>query len=252
MESFFSWVFDEEMRTTAVCKVPGEILGYGDGITPYLEELGLIKIIKKAQWNGRREDFFWEIEILPLLQAVAELYEDVCFEEEVYWDKDERIQHYFKPYLEKLMPEEKSSPLLKLFEPIEANCPEQTIDLDVRIRGYDCVRVLRLNLSDSLYSLHNMIQKAFNFDDDHLFEFYLGRGIFRKTYTIPEGQTSGEELSVYETKLGDMGLGKGQTFSYLFDFGDSWWFDIKVLQIAEGKVEAPAIIKAENKPPRQY
>ena len=41
-------------------------------------------------------------------------------------------------------------------------------------------------------------------------------------------------------------------FSYLFDFGDMWWFDIKVLDILDFTVEKSEVIKEVNPAPEQY
>ena len=43
-----------------------------------------------------------------------------------------------------------------------------------------------------------------------------------------------------------------QKFSYLFDFGDSWWFEIKVLKLLEERVEQPEIIRSEKAALKQY
>ena len=76
--------------------------------------------------------------------------------------------------------------------------------------------------------------------------------MMKKRYTLPEAINSDQELSVDETRLKDLELRKGQKFTYLFDFGDMWWFDIKVLAIQEGSVEKPMLIKAVNDAPEQY
>lgn len=128
---------------------------------------------------------------------------------------------------------------------------KQTIDLEVSLKGTKCVRVIRMNLKDSLYDLHEMIQRAVDFDDDHLFEFTVGRGAMKRVYTLPEAMDSGRELSV-ETSLGELDLRKGQVFTYLFDFGDMWQFDIKVLEFREGTIKRPEVIKSEGDAPEQY
>jgi len=59
---------------------------------------------------------------------------------------------------------------------------------------------------------------------------------------------------VTETGISDMDLEVGQTFFYLFDFGDEWWHGIKVLSIEEkpkGK-RFPKIVSAIGKSPPQY
>ena len=55
-----------------------------------------------------------------------------------------------------------------------------------------------------------------------------------------------------KTRLGSLKLKKSQKFSYLFDFGDSWWFEIKVLKLLEERVEQPEIIRSEKEAPKQY
>lgn len=128
---------------------------------------------------------------------------------------------------------------------------KQTIDLEVSLKGTKCVRVIRMNLKDSLYDLHEMIQRAVDFDDDHLFEFTVGRGAMKRVYTLPEAINSGRELSV-ETNIGELDLRERQVFTYLFDFGDMWQFDIKVLEICEGTIKRPEVIKSEGDAPEQY
>ena len=97
-----------------------------------------------------------------------------------------------------------------------------------------------------------MIQSVFEFDDDHLYEFYVGQGMLKETYAPEVAANSGEEIPVEETALGDLGMKKGMKFSYLFDFGDSWWFEIKVLKLLEERVEQPEIIRSEKAAPKQY
>ena len=109
-----------------------------------------------------------------------------------------------------------------------------------------------MNLTDTLHDLHRMIQKAFEFDNDHLYAFYVGHGMMQETYVIDDAVTNGDELSADETELGMLELRKGQSFSYLFDFGDMWWFDIRVLGMKAGRIQAPEITKAVGKAPEQY
>ena len=107
----------------------------------------------------------------------------------------------------------------------------QVVDLEIKVRHGKCIRIVRMNLSDPLYELHLAIQNAFEFDNDHLFAFYAGHGMLKETFTMPETSISGDGYSVYETLLGDLQLRAGDKFSYLFDFGDEWWFDIKAVAI---------------------
>ena len=136
-------------------------------------------------------------------------------------------------------------------EPDREDYGDKTVELEIKVRYGDCTRCVRMNLTDTLHDLHWMIQKAFEFDNDHLFAFYVGHGMMRETY-LPEEAAEGDELPVEDTELGMLELRKGQRFSYLFDFGDMWWFDIRVLGIKEGRIPAPELTKAVGKAPEQY
>lgn len=39
----------------------------------------------------------------------------------------------------------------------------------------ECIRLIEMDSDDSLLSLHEAIQQAVDFDNDHLFEFFVGR-----------------------------------------------------------------------------
>ena len=48
------------------------------------------------------------------------------------------------------------------------------------------------------------------------------------------------------------GLEKGDKFKYLFDFGDEWRFQCRVMQELEEKTKSFRVIKAVGDPPAQY
>lgn len=186
MDSFMEWVDGERPRVGCKCRLSGNssirylrCLYY---LTPYLEELNLIKVWEKPDsesWDGR---YCWEIEALPLLEMVSDLYENTDIAE----DTDEQepdyrnmvVKHSYAAFMEKIVPGQPSGSLWRMFEKSDAQYQEQTIDLEVSVRYTDCIRVIRLNLKNSLYDLHRMIQKAVAFDDDHLFEFSIGITVY--------------------------------------------------------------------------
>ena len=60
---------------------------------------------------------------------------------------------------------------------------------------------------------------------------------------------------VRETALASLGLKKGQTFLYLFDYGDEWRFKVRVHAInpaADPAVEYPRLVEAVGDAPSQY
>ena len=56
----------------------------------------------------------------------------------------------------------------------------------------------------------------------------------------------------YKMPLGRLGLEKGDKFKYLFDFGDEWRFQCRVMQELEEKTRYFRVIKAVGDPPAQY
>lgn len=190
-----------------------------------------------------------------MLEIVSDIYENTEIEieeEDERWDVDRSTaaERAYKDYADRFLQgaEEKLS---EIFENTAALDTNQTIDLEVSLRHTDCVRVIRMNLDDSLYALHDAIQRAVSFDDDHLFSFTVGAGMMKRTYLPSEAMNRNTDLSV-ATLLGELDLRKGQKFSYLFDFGDMWEFDIRVLEIREGEVEMPEVIRAVGEAPEQY
>lgn len=224
-------------------------------LVTYMEELALIRVLRRS---GPEEDSWkrwWEIEARPLLEIVSDIYENTEIEIEEEDEPEDSggsglTEQAYKDYVVRFLQgeEEKLSEIFENRMEFDAN---QIIDLEVSVRYTDCVRVIRMNLEDSLYDLHHAIQRAVSFDDDHLFSFTVGAGMMKRTYVPSEARNRNTDLSV-ETLLGELDLKKGQKFTYLFDFGDMWQFDIRVLEIREGMVRMPEIIRAEGNAPQQY
>ncbi len=110
-------------------------------------------------------------------------------------------------------------------------------------------RKISLSHKHTLGDLHNAIQVAFCFDNDHLYAFYPG-GNQRtgKPIYCEEGDTA------EETSIADLELYTGEKMLYLFDFGDEWKFDVVLMEIDK---EAPLplkpiIIESKGKAPEQY
>lgn len=71
--------------------------------------------------------------------------------------------------------------------------------------------------SITLDRLHDVIQIVMGWTDSHLHEFTIGK----KRYTeYPQSKEDGLVCGKY--RLGDLIKQNGRTFSYLYDFGDSW------------------------------
>jgi len=129
-------------------------------------------------------------------------------------------------------------------------------------------RKIAARSDQTLDDLHQAIFNAFDRFDDHLYSFYFpppgarGRNAWRNVpeFTHPSNSEGGDFFgtrrvrNAAQAELRSLGLRPGQTFLYLFDFGDSWWHEIKVesvdLPIEEGAY--PRIVEQRGESPPQY
>lgn len=118
--------------------------------------------------------------------------------------------------------------------------------------GTGCYRHIQISGSSTLLELHGAILDAFQFDDDHAHAFfmdnvkwsdwdcYYAEGI--EEYCRTTGKYTLEQAGLY----------KGKQFKYVFDFGDEWTFQCKVLRVVEESTVKPKIIRSKGKAPDQY
>lgn len=113
-------------------------------------------------------------------------------------------------------------------------------------------RRIRISASSTLHALHESIQEAYNFADDHLYAFFMGKKAWQgQAYWGPH---SDERPRADKTKLSSLDLEKGQSFLYLFDFGDEWLFKVKVEKVLETEMVPlkPAVVESKGLAPYQY
>lgn len=112
--------------------------------------------------------------------------------------------------------------------------------------------IIKINSKITLDEFHEIIQEVIDFDNDHLYCFYMdGRDNELKTYVSPNDD--GYNYADY-IKIEELELYEGQKFEYLFDYGDRWRFPITVEKIErdEAEIEKPLLIKLQGKFPEQY
>ena len=113
-------------------------------------------------------------------------------------------------------------------------------------------RKIKLSHKDSLEDLHLAIQQAFEFDNDHLYAFFMdGKRYSRNAYHSPRGD---EGPFTDEAIIGKLDLYVGQKILYYFDYGDSWEFAVQLLTIDENEppLKKPMIIEIKGDAPEQY
>ena len=116
----------------------------------------------------------------------------------------------------------------------------------------DCYREILCGGSHTFEDLHLAIQKAFDFDNDHLYAFYLdGKKWSRRSVNAPY---SNEPPYTDDVLICEANLRVKQRITYLFDFGDQWMFDVVLLSVksSESIPTRPVIIKSVGEAPEQY
>jgi hypothetical protein len=118
-----------------------------------------------------------------------------------------------------------------------------------RLTDFHCT--VTLTGDKTLCTLHQFIQKAFKWDDDHMFSFYMDNdfGSSNQEYSAnPYGEGSAE-IAIKALRLKE-----GQIFSYLFDYGDSHEFQVEVLSIEEPDSEKnhTSLFERFGPAPEQY
>tara|TARA_B100000965_G_scaffold215949_2_gene180595 strand:+ start:3327 stop:3905 length:579 start_codon:yes stop_codon:yes gene_type:complete len=101
----------------------------------------------------------------------------------------------------------------------------------------------------TLTELHAVIQGAMGWQDSHLHMFEFGD----QRYEIPEDDELGSEPGVLDERAYKLGklVSKGDTFHYVYDFGDDWRHTVLVedLRTGEGGPSAICLDGARACPP---
>ena len=125
------------------------------------------------------------------------------------------------------------------------------------VRGLYCeddwTANIELDEASTLAQLHDAIQMAVGFDNDHSFSFFLSRTDRSRTREYFHD----EDESVDSKTVKDMfPLPERQSLFYLFDWGDDWVFKIsktrKSLQQALPGVTYPRVESESGTKPDQY
>jgi hypothetical protein len=118
-----------------------------------------------------------------------------------------------------------------------------------------------------LVDLHGALQAAFEWDDDHLYSFWLSGKFWARDgneYTHPfaleSDPSAGWDLPISklerksaERRLNRLRLTEGQRIAYLFDFGDEWRVRLTLRQITtDDRGFYPRLLESLGDAPPQY
>jgi hypothetical protein len=114
-----------------------------------------------------------------------------------------------------------------------------------------CIRIIEIDSSATLEYLHLAIQKAVDFDNDHLYEFFIARTDHSREKVRCDCDNEGRIM------LADLfPLPKGRKLFYYFDYGDSWVFEVSRTRKAPfapvSGVAYPIVIEKIGENPEQY
>ena len=124
-------------------------------------------------------------------------------------------------------------------------------------------RTIEIRSDQTLETLHHAIFKAFEREDEHMYECQIGgsgphdpkakRYVLSVTLMgeLEEGRYAGD---VAQTEIGSLNLKLDQAFGYWFDFGDDWMHQIDVIDIKKATPQKryPKVTQRIGASPPQY
>ena len=124
--------------------------------------------------------------------------------------------------------------------------------LTIKIKLHSWSAIIEIEDSSTTEDLHYVIQQAVEFDDDHLYEFYIANSHRSNNRDI---------ISTYENAdiivlANCFPLIKGKKLFYLFDYGDNWVFQVsqsrKAPFVAKSGIKYPRLVSETGERPAQY
>ena len=110
--------------------------------------------------------------------------------------------------------------------------------------GREVYRNIEICGDETLDRLCQIILEAFDFDDEHLYEFCMDNRMYSENsyQSDPEEDDAATDIALDKLKLN-----KGQKFSLHYDFGDDWMFTITIHKINEVEESfEPRIVKSKG------
>lgn len=126
----------------------------------------------------------------------------------------------------------------------DRKAPDTVFEIRVTLRDVSppIWRLLRVRGDISLDRLHSCLQVAMGWEDAHLHKFVVGD----QSFSDPEFELNGSS-DESAARLCDVANGMGATLRYLYDFGDTWEHDVKVVGVLDGDRESPIAICLRGK-----
>jgi hypothetical protein len=114
-------------------------------------------------------------------------------------------------------------------------------------------RLVAVPADETFEDLHHLLRRAFEWEDDHLYSFWLDGQFWgdpASELTSPIEAEPGARTA--DVPIGTAGLSAGREVAYLFDFGDEWRVRLHVDEIRPGQRGKGRVLRAEGDAPPQY
>ena len=151
--------------------------------------------------------------------------------------------------------------LLEAGRAIPGAAEDRILGFEVRLSGCPQFRaVLELSNRSSFDSLASMVLAAFDWDDDHLYEFHLTGKQADRDFIMGRGGPMGwgceaqDDEPAPDADLFEAGIEPKHKFVFFFDFGDCNSFSVRATYSARPAPGAryPRIVSLRGTPPEQY
>ena len=120
--------------------------------------------------------------------------------------------------------------------------------------GSGCYRHLKISDQATLEDLCSEILEAFEFVNDHAHAFFMNNRPWSDDdcYYDAFSDEDNEYRHTCDYTLKKARLYEDQKFVFVFDFGDDWEFNCRVLRIIDEQTDSAQIIRTKGEPPCQY
>jgi hypothetical protein len=113
--------------------------------------------------------------------------------------------------------------------------------------------------TQTFFQLHEIILKAFEFDNKHAATFYRSNDHWQRGKEISlekyDKEYKAPPLLMIETAIGSEIKNPNQKFVYQYDLVKNWWFWVELISVSkdeDSKLSYPALIRTEGIGPSQY
>lgn len=130
---------------------------------------------------------------------------------------------------------------------------KQSVVLSISLKK-GCYRHIQVSVNDTLDYLADTIIWAFDFDNDHAHAFFMDNKAWSRAdcYYMAEVDEYGEYRHTCDVQLHQFDLQKNDLFLFIFDFGEEWRFQCKVLRIINEDIKDAELLKSVGQAPEQY